>query len=257
MPCFCPVAPHLLSHQLSMQQRGLKRRERPWACACVCALITAMRAFWSYEYLKARGLYNSDSWRARTEVHWTLQGLRTQDGSPTCTHSDPLLWPDQGAGSHELITVRLSAWKRGDVGRVINSTKWAIKGLRSGNRGGRLQRWTREGGFFAETETFVDTEKEGRKRHGANLQSIWASLAFSVLAVANQAYKGVFLILFVRMARKRLDKIFLDKRFCMRTEPPFPSRIGLCTALSTAQELRRTIGLLQPQSLLSPKIVNN
>lgn len=66
----------------------------------------------------------------------------------------------------------------------------------------------------------MDTEKEGRKRYDANLQSIWASLAFSVLAVANQAYKGVFLILFVRMARKRLDKIFLDKRFCERTKPP-------------------------------------
>lgn len=82
--------------------------------------------------------------------------------------------------------------------------------------------------MLAETGTFVATEKEGRKRHGANLQSIWASLAFSVLAVANQAYKGAFLILFqashVRMARKRLDKIFLDKRLCKRPEPPSPRR---------------------------------
>lgn len=51
-----------------------------------------------------------------------------------------------------------------------------------GTRGGDLRR---------QRETFVDGRKS-RKHYGANLQSIWGSLAFSVFAVANQALKAPF-----------------------------------------------------------------
>lgn len=50
----------------------------------------------------------------------------------------------------------------------------------------------KRGDLRGQRETFVDGEKESRKHYGANLQSIWGSLAFSVFAVANQALKAPF-----------------------------------------------------------------
>lgn len=64
--------------------------------------------------------------------------------------------------------------------------------------GGGTQRW----GFFWEGgvdlrrprgKTFVGAERKSNGKYGrANLPSIWASLAFSALAVANQALKAAF-----------------------------------------------------------------
>ncbi len=119
---------------------------------------------------KKRKKKRSEIQSAITEKEGTcgelLSGYGCRSDSPTCTHSGPHLDPTTKAPP--------LARSRGWIPwinycpplclRVINSMKWAIKGLRSGNRGGRLQRWsgggTRGGDLRRQRETFVDGEKE-------------------------------------------------------------------------------------------------
>ncbi len=194
---FCPTS--------SIQQQGPKRRER--LCAwdreinTGCMWHSARPKVCAVFKKKKRKKKRSEIQSAITEKEGTcgelLSGYGCRSDSPTCTHSGPHLDPTTKAPP--------LARSRGWIPwinycpplclRVINSMKWAIKGLRSGNRGADCRGdpvGGQEGGFAQTERNFCGRGERAGKHYGANLQSIWGSLAFSVFAVANQALKAPF-----------------------------------------------------------------
>lgn len=159
---FCPTS--------SIQQQGRKRRER------LCAWDWEINTGYMWHSARPKSVRSlkkkrSEIQSAITETEGTcgelLSGYGCRSNSPTCTHSGPCLDPTTKAPP--LARSRgwipwinycppLRLW-------VINSMKWAIKGLRSGNRGGRLQRWSGGGdkrrGICGDREKLLWT---GRKR---------------------------------------------------------------------------------------------
>ncbi len=148
---FCPTS--------SIQQQGPKRRER------LCAWDWEINTGYMWHSvcpknvcsLKKKKKIRDSKCNKEGTCGELLSGYGCGSNSPTCTHSGPRL--DSTTKAPPLARSRgwipwinycppLRLW-------VINSMKWAIKGLRSGNRGGRLQRWSGGGdkrGGFAETE---------------------------------------------------------------------------------------------------------